>query len=160
MHSIMLARLQTLFLALTALLAIASSFLPFWYFSAGETILLSDFAPVAEAGIVHTITLYLSSVFSPLTALIALTAIVLFKNRKQQALLANIAMLLFVIDLLTGLTAAHFLNSWLQATMQDSVIQHAPGAGLFVICPEPLFLWLALKGIAKDEKIATAYKRL
>lgn len=156
----MLARLQTLFLALAALLAIASSFLPFWYFSAGETILLIDFSPVAEAGIIHTITLYLSSIFSPLTALASIAAIFMFRNRKQQALLTNIAMLLFVADLLTGLTAAHFLNSWIQASIPGGDLQHTPGAGLFVICPEPLFLWLALKGIAKDEKIATAYKRL
>lgn len=156
----MLARQQTLFLALAALLAIASSFLPFWYFSAGESILLTDFSPIAEAGIIHTITLYLSSIFSPLTALASVAAIFMFSNRKQQALLTKIAIVLFTVDILAGLTAAHFLNSWLQASMPEHGIQHTPGAGLFVICPEPLFLWLALKGIEKDEKIATAYKRL
>ncbi len=155
----MLARIQTLYLVIAALLACSSSFLPFWHFTAEESIVLSDFAPFAEAGLIHTTTLYLSSILSPLSVLLSIAAIFFYSNRRLQSTMIIALILLFLLDLLSGLAAAHFMNEWLQNT-SSSTLEHAPGAGFFVLIPEPLLFWLAMKGIQKDEKIATAYKRL
>ncbi len=155
----MLARIQTLYLVIAALLACSSSFLPFWHFTAGQTIVLSDFAPFHEAGIIHIVSLYLSSVISPLTAVLSIAAVFLYANRRLQSTLILTLIVLFLVDLLSGLAAAHFTNEWLQSASLPPV-DHAPGAGLFVLIPEPLLFWLAMKGIQNDEKIATAYKRL
>ncbi|MBO8092477.1 MAG: DUF4293 domain-containing protein [Prosthecochloris sp.] len=155
----MLARIQTLYLILAAILAFASSFLPFWYFQTETTLVLADFSPLAEAGLVHITTLYISSILSPLSGITALVAIALFTNRKLQSLLLTSLMVIFVADILSGLTAAHYLNVWIENSSAMAA-EHGPGGGLFVMLPLPLLYWLAMKGIKKDEKIATAYKRL
>lgn len=155
----MLARLQSLYLFLAAILAFSSIFLPFWYYTADSLYVLQDFGPYPDAGLVHTITIYVSSIVSPLTAILAIAAVFLYKNRSLQGTLISVLILLFLVDILSGLTAAHFMNEALGQSFGPD-LEHTPGAGLFVLIPEPLLYWLAKKGVVKDEKIASAYKRL
>ncbi|MBF0586744.1 DUF4293 domain-containing protein [Prosthecochloris sp. N3] len=155
----MLARVQTLCLLVAAILAFTSSFLPFWTYASQASYVLSDFFPQSEAGIVHLTTLYLSSILSPLTGIGSVAAIFLYSNRKLQTTVISVLIGFFLADLLSGLTAAHFLNVWLQQSA-PAAVEHSPGAGLFVMLPLPLLYWLAMKGVQKDEKIANAYKRL
>ena len=153
----MVARIQTLYLFLVALLAVASMFFPFWSFSIPTLFFISDFAPFPDAGIMQVTSSYAAGIFSPLTAIAAIAAIFLYKKRALQKKVILLGMLLFLGDLLSGLAAAHFLNEYLCTCVAFS---HKPEAGLFILLPEPVLLWLALNGVKKDDKIANAYKRL
>lgn len=153
----MVARIQTLYLFLVALLAVGSMFVPFWSFSIPTLFFISDFAPVPDAGIMQVISSYAAGIFSPLVAITAIAAIFLYKKRALQKKLILLGMILFLGDLLSGLAAAHFLNEYLCTCVAFS---HKPEAGLLILLPEPVLLWLALKGVKKDDKIANAYKRL
>ncbi|MCF8216146.1 MAG: DUF4293 domain-containing protein [Chlorobium sp.] len=153
----MLARIQTVYLFIAALLAVASMFVPFWSFSAAELVYFRDFGAMEAAGLVQVSASYAAGIFSPLTAIAAIAAIFLYRNRTLQAQLIGLSVVLFVCDLLSGLVAAHFMNEYFE---QSAAVSHNPEAGLFMMLPEPVLLWLALKGVKKDDKIANAYKRL
>ncbi|NTW55708.1 MAG: DUF4293 domain-containing protein [Chlorobiaceae bacterium] len=154
----MLARIQTLYLFLAALLAAVSMFLPFWSFSSDHLFIVSDFGASQIADITYTVSCFAGTVFSPLTALMALVAIFQFKNRALQTMLIIAAIVFFVLDLFSGLAAAHFMNQHFLAL--GTVVSHGPGAGLYSMLPEPVLLFLGIKGVKEDEKIANAYKRL
>lgn len=153
----MVARIQTLYLFLAGLLAVASMFFPFWSFSIPTLVFITDFAPFPDAGIIQVVSSYAAGIFSPLTAIAAIAAIFLYKNRALQKKVILLGMLFFLGDLLSGLAAAHFLNEYLCTCVAFS---HKPEAGLFILLPEPVLLWMALNGVKKDDKIANAYKRL
>ncbi|NTV05007.1 MAG: DUF4293 domain-containing protein [Chlorobiaceae bacterium] len=153
----MVARIQTLYLFLAGLLAVASMFFPFWSFSIPTLVFITDFAPFPDAGIMQVTSSYAAGIFSPLTAIAAIAAIFLYKKRDLQKKVILLGMLLFLGDLLSGLAAAHFLNEYLCTCVAFS---HKPEAGLFILLPEPVLLWMALSGVKKDDKIANAYKRL
>jgi hypothetical protein len=154
----MLARIQTLYLFLAALLAASSMLFPFWSFSSDHLFIISDLGASQLADVTYTLACFTGSVFSPLTAIFALAAIFLYKNRTLQTNLILAAIMLFALDLFSGLAAAHFMNRHFLAL--GSTLNHSPGTGFYIMLPEPLLLFLGMKGVKKDEKIATAYKRL
>jgi hypothetical protein len=154
----MLTRIQSLYLFLAAMLALGSMMLPFWSFQASQTILFGDFTQIQGASIIVTAGSMAGGVFSPLTGIISIAAIFLFKNRKLQKQLILLCFILFAGDLLSGLIAAHFLKEFL--ITGGAVVTYKPEAGFFLLLPEPVLFWLATLGVKKDEKIATAYKRL
>ena len=155
----MLARIQNLYLFLAGLLAAGSIFFPFWSFSAGKIYFITDFASFSTPGILYvTESCYAAGIFSPLTAILSLASIFLFKNRVLQSKLILLGILLFLGDLFSGLTAAHFLNQYFQSI--GTAVTHKPEAGFFMLLPEPVLFMMALKGVKKDEKIVNAYKRL
>jgi Domain of unknown function (DUF4293) len=153
----MIARIQTLYLFLVALLAALSMMFPFWSFSTTKLYFITDFSSFPDAGILQVTSNYAAAIFSPLTAIVAIAAIFLYKKRELQQKLILLGMLFFLGDLLSGLAAAHFLNQYLCTCI---AFTHKPEAGLFILLPEPVLLWMALKGVKKDDKIANAYKRL
>ncbi len=157
-HNTMVARIQNLYLFLAGLLALASISFPFWSFSAGKLFFIADFAPFPPAGMMEVTSSYAAGLFSPLTAMVSLAAIFLYSNRALQRKLILLAVLLFFGDLFSGLTAAHFMNLYFQGI--GTAVTHRPEAGFFMLLPEPILLFLALKGVQKDDKIANAYKRL
>ena len=155
----MVARIQNLYLFLAGLLAAGSMFFPFWSFSAGKIYFITDFASFSTHGILYvTESCYAAGIFSPLTAILSLASIFLFKNRVLQSKLILLGILLFLGDLFSGLTAAHFLNQYFQSI--GTAVTHKPEAGFFILLPEPVLFMMALKGVKKDEKIVNAYKRL
>ena len=155
----MVARIQNLYLFLAGLLAAGSMFFPFWSFSAGKIYFITDFASFSTPGILYvTESCYAAGIFSPLTAILSLVSIFLFKNRVLQSKLILLGILLFLGDLFSGLTAAHFLNQYFQSI--GTAVTHKPEAGFFILLPEPVLFMMALKGVKKDEKIVNAYKRL
>ncbi|MEI7788649.1 MAG: DUF4293 domain-containing protein [Chlorobiaceae bacterium] len=155
----MVARIQNLYLFLAGLLAAGSMFFPFWSFSAGKIYFITDFASFSTPGILYvTESCYAAGIFSPLTAILSLASIFLFKNRVLQSKLILLGILLFLGDLFSGLTAAHFLNQYFQSI--GTAVTHKPEAGFFMLLPEPVLFMMALKGVKKDEKIVNAYKRL
>ena len=155
----MVARIQNLYLFLAGLLAAGSMFFPFWSFSAGKIYFITDFASFSTPGILYvTESCYAAGIFSPLTAILSLASIFLFKNRVLQSKLILLGILLFLGDLFSGLTAAHFLNQYFQSI--GTAVTHQPEAGFFILLPEPVLFMMALKGVKKDEKIVNAYKRL
>ena len=154
----MVARIQNLYLFLAGLLALLSMFFPFWSFSAGNIFLISDVGSSTIPDLVFSVATHAGLIFSPLTALISVAAIFFFKNRALQSKLILLAILLFLGDLFSGLTASHVMNQHLQTI--GAAITHKPEAGFFILLPEPVLLLLALKGVKTDDKIANAYKRL
>ena len=155
----MVARVQNLYLFLAGLLAAGSMYFPFWSFSAGKIYFITDFASFSTPGILYvTESCYAAGIFSPLTAILSLASIFLFKNRVLQSKLILLGILLFLGDLFSGLTAAHFLNQYFQSI--GTAVTHKPEAGFFILLPEPVLFMMALKGVKKDEKIVNAYKRL
>lgn len=154
----MLARIQSVYLFIAGVLAVASMFVPFWSFNAAELVYFRDFGALEVAGLVQVAASYAAGVFSPLTAITAIAAIFLYRNRALQGKLILLSVVLFMCDLLAGLVAAHFMNEYFEQTA--AAVTHKPEAGLFVMLPEPVLFWMALKGVKKDEKIVNAYKRL
>ncbi len=154
----MLSRIQSLYLFLAAMLALASMAFPFWTFTTDHVILFGDFMDVQGAGVIVSAGSIAGGIFSPLTGIVALITIFLYKNRKFQQTLIVICFALFLADLLSGLVGGHFLKQYLET--QATSVSFAPGSGLFLLLPEPILFWLASLGVKKDEKIATAYKRL
>ena len=154
----MLSRIQTLYLFVAALLAFGSMAFPFWSFTADHLIHFGDFMDVQGAGVIVTAGSVGGGILSPLTGIVALATIFLYNNRKLQQTLITLCFALFAADLLAGLAGGHFLKQHLE-TLSTSV-SFAPGGGLFMLLPEPVLFWLASLGVKKDEKIATAYKRL
>ena len=155
----MVARVQNLYLFLAGLLSLGSMFFPFWSFSAGKVYFITDFASFSTHGILYvTESCYAGGIFSPLTAVLSVAAIFLFKNRALQSKLILLGILLFLGDLFSGLTAAHFLNQYFQSI--GTAATHRPETGFFMLLPEPVLFMMALKGVKKDEKIVNAYKRL
>ncbi|NTW69936.1 MAG: DUF4293 domain-containing protein [Chlorobiaceae bacterium] len=154
----MLARIQTLYLFLAGLLAVASMMFPFWSFNTATLIFLNDLTSWPEAGILQVTSNYAAGIFSPLTAIVALAAIFLYKKRDLQKKLILLGIVLFVCDLFSSLAAAHFMNQFFNCAYTS--FTHKPEAGLYLLLPEPVLFWLALGGIKKDDKIANAYKRL
>ncbi|NTV01847.1 MAG: DUF4293 domain-containing protein [Chlorobiaceae bacterium] len=154
----MLSRIQSLYLFLAALLAFGSMAMPFWTFTAGHIVLFGDFMDVQGAGIVVSAGSIAGGIFSPLTGIASLAAIFQFRNRKLQQKLILACFILFAGDLVSGLAGGHFLKQYLETSATQ--VTFIPGGGMFMILPEPVLFWLATLGIKKDEKIATAYKRL
>lgn len=154
----MLSRIQSLYLLLAALLAFGSMTMPFWTFTAGNVVLFGDFMDVQGAGIIVTTGSIAGGVLSPLTGIVSLATIFQFKNRKVQQKLISLCFALFAADLVAGLAGGHFLKLYLET--QSASVSFIPGGGMFLILPEPVLFWLASLGVKKDEKIATAYKRL
>ncbi|NTW82519.1 MAG: DUF4293 domain-containing protein [Chlorobiaceae bacterium] len=154
----MLARIQSLYLFLAALFAVASMFFPFWSFSSGQVFIISDLSASQLSDVTYSIACFAGSAFSPLTALISIVAVFLYKNRDLQNQLIIVAFILFIGDLFSGFAAAHFMNQHFLGT--GTAITHKPEAGLFLMLPEPVLFILALQGVKKDDKIANAYKRL
>ena len=153
-HTAMVARIQNLYLFLAGLLAVASMFLPFWSFSAGHLFLVSDFSASGFAEIEYSLACAAGGTFSIMTALISIAAIFLYKSRTLQSKFILLAIMLFVADLFSGLTAAHLMNQHFETI--HALITHRPEAGFYIILPEPVLLMLALKGVKTDDKIANA----
>lgn len=155
----MFARIQTLYLFLAGALATASIWLPFWSFSADKIFVISDFASFSQVGILFVSeSCFAGGIFSPLTAIVAFLSIFLFSNRALQSKLILLGVALFLGDLFSGLTAAHFMNQHFESL--GVAVKHWPEAGFYLLLPEPVLLLLALKGVKQDDKIANAYKRL
>jgi hypothetical protein len=154
----MLSRIQSLYLFLAALLAFGSMAFPFWSFTTDTLILFGDFMDVQGAGVIVTAGSIGGGILSPLTGIVALVTIFMFSKRKLQQTLIALCFVLFTADLLAGLVGGHFLKQYLET--QSTSVSFAPGSGLFMLLPEPVLFWLASLGVKKDEKIATAYKRL
>jgi hypothetical protein len=154
----MLARIQSLYLLVAAALALGSMFVPFWSFSSDQLVYLADFGAVQAAGVLQVTASFAAGIFSPLCALVSVATIFLYKNRALQGKLIVLALVLFAADLLSGLTAAHFLNQYIQSMNPGAT--HKPEPGLFMLLPEPVLFWMAMNAVSKDEKIVNAYKRL
>lgn len=154
----MLSRIQSLYLLIAALLAVGSMAMPFWTFMAERVIYFSDFQDFQGAGAMVSTGSIAGGIFSPLTAIVSLAAIFQFKNRKLQQNLIWVCFGLFAGDLVSGLTGGHYLKLYLETRATEVTFQ--PGGGMFLILPEPVLFWLASLSVKKDEKIATAYKRL
>jgi len=154
----MFSRIQTLYLFLAALLAFGSMTQPFWSFTTDHLILFGDFMDVQGAGLIVTAGSIGGGILSPLTGIVSIATVFMFKNRKLQKTLITLCFVLFAADLLAGLAGGHFLKQYFE--MQSTSVSFTPGSGLFMLLPEPVLFWLASLGVKKDEKIATAYKRL
>jgi hypothetical protein len=154
----MFSRIQTLYLFLAALLAFGSMTQPFWTFTTNHLIIFGDFMDVQGAGVIVTAGSIGGGILSPLTGIVSIATVFMFKNRKLQQTLITLCFVLFAADLLAGLAGGHFLKQYLET--QSTSVSFAPGGGLFMLLPEPVLFWLASLGVKKDEKIATAYKRL
>ena len=154
----MLSRSQSLYLLVAALLAFFSMAFPFWVFTTDTVVLFGDFVNVEGAGVIVSAGSIAGGILSPLTGILALVTIFLFNKRKLQQTLIVLCFVLFLADLLAGLAGGHFLKQYLET--QSTSVSFVPGSGLFMLLPEPILFWLASLGVKKDEKIATAYKRL
>jgi hypothetical protein len=154
----MFSRIQTLYLFLATLLAFGSMTQPFWSFTTDHLILFGDFMDVQGAGLIVTAGSIGGGILSPLTGIVSIATVFMFKNRKLQQTLITLCFALFAADLFVGLAGGHFLKQYLET--QSTSVSFSPGSGLFMLLPEPVLFWLASLGVKKDEKIATAYKRL
>jgi uncharacterized membrane-anchored protein len=139
----MIQRIQSVWLLLAAAAAFASLQLPFY-----SGYLIDD-----QVKSLKYLTAQSNLLLLILTAgvgLASLVAIFLYKNRKQQSRITLVALLVSIVNLVL-----YFLQ----------VQKFVPGQGNFSLSAifaiiTPIFLFLAMRGIRKDEKLVKSLDRL
>jgi len=135
----MLQRIQTIYLFLAALLSgVIIFFVSLWYTEAGD--------PVFVEEVLIALGLFLAS------AVLSLSSIFLFKNRKLQFVLGR-------INILLNFFLLGFFVYW-SLTVPGEMQISEKGIGMFVPVLSIVFLVLANKSIKKDEDLVKSVDRL
>jgi len=146
----MIQRIQSIYVALAIVLHTIGIFFP-WV-----TYTLDTDAQALQAfasGWSNNIILGVLMVVSILGAIVVLLS---FKDRTKQLRLVNVAMGLMAIEFL-GFCTLHYLN--IEAAVSDNV-SLAYGWPVAVPAVSVVLLWLAKKGIQKDEALVKSVDRL
>lgn len=158
----MLARIQTLYLFLTLLIIGLTVFLfPLWVFEyshTAEAVRQIELYGLTPPEVLNTNIIWFwgYNVLLITTLILSLGAIFMFKQRNLQLLFVKTGLLTSFLTIVLGVVTSFSFKEALQDLSPSSM----PGIGFYLILLIPVLLFLAYKGIQKDEKIANAYKRL
>ncbi len=152
----MIQRIQTLYLLIAFAAGIAFLFSPLASYSAASLMYslkvmeFNDMGDMGQSMFVNTMPLVIvTGIFVALLAII----ILLYKNRPLQAKLAGVSILINTVMI--------FLGFWFTDAMGEKINAQANyeyGAIIPVI--SLLFLFMAMRGIKKDEKLIRSMERL
>lgn len=160
----MFFRLQSLYLLLALLCALFNmNFYPFWRYDflspdgaiISEPMWLYGLSIFGRSGDVSVV-FYAFNIGLCLSATLALVSLLLFKNRKRQAMFCYIGTLISFMTVGFALLASFALKSKLGS---DAVESHAE-LGFYAMAIIPILFFISARAISRDEEIATAYQRL
>lgn len=155
----MIQRIQTVFLALVAVLAVVSSFLPIMGLSGTEgefvmnhykTISVSDASIISKnmgVGVLQGIVL-----------LVAIASIVMFKNRSLQIKLSKLNILLIAFQIAAIVVYSDIAKAAIDATPENVVVSFEFGAIIPVL--SLICTYLAIRFIKKDDALIRSADRL
>lgn len=145
----MIQRIQTLFLALSAGLLGTSGILPF-----AQTEAISSSAYFKD-GIYQASDHPLLIILYPLSAILAVAAIFLFRKRPLQL---RMTMFAAIAGILAG--GCTILFFWQDSNVLAADLAIQDGVGAYLPLPGLVFLALAYRFIGKDEKLVRSMDRL
>ncbi len=157
----MIQRIQSVYLLLAALAGIMTFFLPFAHFLEGD-IKLAEYAVFGLFNVQSDVFEsngpfgFPAWIFSTLQVAIPIVAILLFKNRPLQmkivrlAFLVNLAFVVYLFFAVDGLIEDMF-------SAETEVLYHV---GFYMPVVGIAFLFLAIRGIKKDEALVKSLDRL
>jgi hypothetical protein len=158
----MLARIQTLYLSLTLLIIVLNIFVfPVWIFEfkpTPETTKHIELLTLTAPEIINTTIAWFwgYNVLIVTTLFLAFGAIFLFRQRNLQLLFVKSGILSSFLSVVIGA-----VSGWrIAESLSEFPTTTQPGIGFYMIILMPVLLYLSSRGIASDEKIANAYKRL
>ncbi|MGB0888351.1 MAG: DUF4293 domain-containing protein [Vicingaceae bacterium] len=155
----MIQRIQTIFLALVAILAIVSSFLPIMSLS-GETgeFVMNSYKTfsVADASI---LTKNMGvGVLQGLVLLVAIASIFMFKNRSLQIKLSKFNILLIALEIVAIVVYSDFAKAAIAAVPETVIVSFKLGAIIPVL--SLILTYLAIRFIKKDDALVRSADRL
>lgn len=154
----MIQRIQTIFLALVAILGVIFSFLPILQFTGTETsAVMGAYKTVTLEGVVLAKNMGVG-VLQGIIMLLAIVLVFMFKKRQLQIKLGKLNILLIAIQI----TAIVFYSDAVKAaiTSNPTDVAVAIKAGAAIPLLTLIFSYLAVHFIKKDEKLVRAADRL
>ncbi len=159
----MLARIQTLYLILALVIIVLNIFVfPLWLFeyqpSQIETVRQFELFALNPPESLNTNMAWFwgFNVLIVTTLILTFGSIFLFSQRNLQLLFVKSGIISSFLTIALGVVSALTYSTPLKESFPSS----EPGIGFYLLFLLPLLLFLAMQGVKKDEKIATAYKRL
>ncbi len=165
----MIQRAQTIYLGLAFICMVLLLFFPI--FSVEIEAIGTDFKMEALFGKDGVVGEGLTSGKFPLSyvfitlALMSFAGILLFKKRPRQLLLTRLNLILHVILVIGIYVFYYFGDSFVQSgleAMDDSEVKVVffMEVGFFLLIPTIAFIYLAIRGIKRDENLVTSLDRL
>jgi len=153
----MIQRIQTIYLLLTTVMCVLFlTMTQVIFYGEGNMIIKISLAGIyvaRDSDLIFEGSSYLLSVPFMLTALLSLVSIFLFKSRRVQILLVKFAFFLIIAGTAVGV---YFVISIMNKYQAKPVIGIGMLLPLFVLA----FLYLAYRGIKKDDKLVKSYDRI
>lgn len=165
----MIQRVQTIYLLLALVLMLLLLFFPIFtidYSSADGGILKTAFLNgkgLVDADGTVLAPLPLTYFYISLSSL-TLVCILFFKKRPRQLLLTRFNLIIHLL-FIAGIYAIYFSESLIKKGVQETagetlIIQLFLDTGFFLIIPTVAFIWLAIRGIKRDEMLVNSLDRL
>lgn len=163
----MLQRIQSVYLALAALLGLSDLLIPAWTFStATEKETHTAFhiiSPFNEPNAMRErlffeVPPYTNLLWFVLTIIVPILLIInifLYKDRPRQIMLCYVALIGIGIEIAANMLQVTQGAHWLLGNAQPT-----PGIGFFATVLSMLLVWMASKNIRKDEKLVKSVDRI
>ncbi|MEM9053093.1 MAG: DUF4293 domain-containing protein [Bacteroidota bacterium] len=157
----MIQRVQTIYLVLAAISGLMTFFLPFAHFLDGD-VKLGEFAVFGVFNVQSNLlelsgpSSFPSWIFTVLTVVSAAAAVFLYKNRATQLKVTRLAMLLnlaFIAYLAFGIES-------IMGQLYDDSVRVLYHSGFYMPVIALPFLFLAIRGIKKDEALVKSLDRI
>jgi hypothetical protein len=154
----MIQRIQTIFLALVAILGIVFSFLPILEFTGYETTsVMSAYKTISLEGVVILKNMGVG-VLQGIVILLVLVIVFMFKKRQLQIKLGKLTILLIAIQIAAIVFYSDAVKAAIQTDPNDVLVAFKAGAIIPVL--SLIFTYLAVHFIKKDDKMVRAADRL
>lgn len=157
----MIQRIQSIYLLLVAICSALTLFFPFAHFYEGS-VKLSEYAAFGVFN-VQSVVLEMSSatvvpiwIFSILGTLLPLIIVFLYKNRKLQIKLVHLTYIIFIAFLILIYMGISNVSETLYSDGQE-ILYHI---GFYLPVAAIAFLFLAIRGIKKDEALIRSIDRI
>ena len=156
----MIQRIQTIFLALVALIGLTASFLPIMSFTDGEfTFVMNLYKTVAAEDASSILKKNMGvGVLQGIVMLVALIAIFLFKNRGLQIKIGKLLILLIAFQIAALVMYSDAIKTAMGKPVEEILVSFNAGAALPVI--SLICAYLAVHFIKKDDKLVRSADRL
>jgi len=156
----MIQRIQTIFLALVALLGILFSFIPVLGFSGYEVdYVMNAYKTVAVDDVTNIIAKNMGvGVMQGIVFLMALIIIVLYKNRSLQIKLSKLNILLIALQIAAIVMYSDVVKSAIGPNANDVIVSFKFGAVIPVV--SLILTYLAIRFIKKDDNLVRSADRL
>lgn len=156
----MIQRIQTVFLTLVILLGVAASFLPIISFNGGDTNYIMKLYKTVFAEDITNILIKNMGVgaMQGIIQLVALTAILLYKNRSLQIKIGKLLILLIAFQIAAVVMYSDTVKSAIGLPLEEIVVSFNVGAVIPIL--SLISSYLAVHFIKKDDKLVRSADRL